>query len=493
MFLPIVDLLQTMLRRSQKSVRGAQRLHRMGRQQLELTQTREHRQETPVPERGRSSTPHHLKRLCGELDFPDPPGAVLHAVLHALAGDLLFHHRLQRAQRLQRPEVDVAPVHEWTQPLQQLRRQHHVAADRAGSNERIAFPVATVGLVVLLERIEAEHQGALGSEWTQPHVDAIDESVRGRLAQHLHQLARELQEESVVVDAAPSSLGLSVLGEREDEIDVGGEVQLARAELAQRQNDELLGLSGVSDRGPEVGALPFVEPVDARRDDRVGQIGGVAHRLFQIGEASDVAPCNPHHLAPPKPPEGHHQAIDGIGFPGHRLSPLAQRRPSAGPGGGDRVRRLEIPARDEIRKQRRVSLTVREDEVGAGEHPGRFAGECAGVERLVARFERSEPFAGDRRKGGWQRRISSPFQVGSAHQVALRRVVPEHTGRRSGPAGSLRRGRDAMVLVLRMRRRRDRTRRMPTAQVEPGHDSTRFGCRYRAVRVDVIPRRPVRP
>ena len=120
--LPIVDLLQAMLGRAQEPVRGAERLHRMGREQPELPETLQHREESPVAQRRRAPAPHHLERLRRELDLPDPPGAVLHAVLHALAGHLLLHHRLERAQRLQRPEVDVAPVHERTQPLQQLRR-----------------------------------------------------------------------------------------------------------------------------------------------------------------------------------------------------------------------------------------------------------------------------------------------------------------------------------------------------------------------------------
>ena len=271
-FLSIVDLLETMLRRTQESVGGAQRFHRMGRQQLELAETFEHREEAPVTECGCAPAAHHLKRLRGELDLPYSAGTVLHAVLHALAGDLLLHHRLQRAQRLKRAEVDVAPIHERAKPLEQLRREHHVSTDCAGSDERVPLPVAAMRLVVLLERVEAEHERPLGSERSQAHVDAIDEAVRGRLAEYPHELPRELEEEAVVVDTAPAALGPSVLGEGEDEIDVGGEVQLAGTELAEREDNELLGFAGEPDRGPEVGALPFVQPVDARGDDGVCEI-----------------------------------------------------------------------------------------------------------------------------------------------------------------------------------------------------------------------------
>ena len=322
--LPVGDLLQAMLDGTQEPVRGAQRRDRMVRQQAELPETREHRQEAPVAQRGISPAPHHLERLRRELDLPDPAGTVLHAVLHALAGDLLLHHHLQGAQRLEGAEVDVAPVDERTQALQQLGRQHHVAADRAGPDERVTLPVATVGLVVLLERIEAEHERPLRPERAQPHVDAVDEAVRGLLAEDPDQLASELEEEAIVVDAAPSAFGMSVLGEGEDEVDVGGEVQLARPELAQRKDHELLGLAVRPGGGPEVRALPLVEPVEARVDDRVRELGGVAHGLLESGEAPDVAPRDPHHLAPPQPPQVRHQCVDRRGRAGHRPGPFTQ-------------------------------------------------------------------------------------------------------------------------------------------------------------------------
>ena len=262
--------------------------------------------------------------LRGELDFPDPSGTVLHAVLHALAGDFLLHQHLERAQRLEGAEVDVAPVHEGTQPLQQLRRQRHVTADRACPDERVALPVPAVRLVVLLQRVEAEHERPLAPERAQPHVYAVDEAVRGRFAEHLHELARELEKVTVVVDVAPAALGLPVLGEGEDEVDVGGEVQFARTELAQRQHDELLGFAGVADRGAEIHALPLVKPGHAGVDDRVGEIGGIAHRLVEIGKPADVPPGDPHHLPAAQPPETCHQRVDRFGRAGQRTGPLTQ-------------------------------------------------------------------------------------------------------------------------------------------------------------------------
>ena len=340
--LPIGDLLQPVLGRAQEPVCGTERSHRMGRKQPEFPETLQHREKAPVAQRRCAPPPHHLKRLRGEFHFPDPPGPVLHAVLHTLAGHLLLHHRLERAQRLQGPEVDVTPVHERTQPLQQLRRQHQVAAHRAGPDEGVALPVAAVGLVVLFERIEAQHQRPLSAERTQPHVDTVDEAVRGRLAEHPQELAGELEEEAVVVDASPAPLGLSVFGEGEDEVDVGGEVQLARAELAERQDDELLGLTGGSHRDSQVGALPFVEPARTRRDDRVGEVGGVTDGFFEVREAADVAPCDPHHLPASQMTQVHHQGLDGLGGLHRRVGPLVQRSAVGVAGQRRGVRRPEI-------------------------------------------------------------------------------------------------------------------------------------------------------
>ena len=50
--LPIADLLYAMLGGAQKPVRGAQRPDRMGGEQIEIPQAREHRQQAPVAERG---------------------------------------------------------------------------------------------------------------------------------------------------------------------------------------------------------------------------------------------------------------------------------------------------------------------------------------------------------------------------------------------------------------------------------------------------------
>ena len=180
-----------------------------------------------------------------------------------------------------------------------------------------------MGLVVFLQRVEAEHQRPLGAERAQSHVHAVDEAVRGRFAEHLHELARELEEEAVVVDAAPAALGLPVFGEGEDEVDVGGEVQLARPELAQRKHDELLGFAGVADGRAEIRALPLVEPGEAGVDERVGEIGGVAHRLVEIGEPADVAPGDPHHLPAAQPSQVRHQRVDRSGRACRRPGPLA--------------------------------------------------------------------------------------------------------------------------------------------------------------------------
>ena len=133
-----------------------------------------------------------------------------------------------------------------------------------------------------------------------------------------------MEEEAIVVDAAPAALGLSVLGEGEDEVDVGGEVQLACAELAECKDDELLGLASVANGSSKIRVLPLMEPIQAGVDDRIGQIGGIAHGLVEIGETADVAPGDPHHLTAPQPPQIRHQTVDRPGRTSHRIGPLAR-------------------------------------------------------------------------------------------------------------------------------------------------------------------------
>ena len=70
-------------------------------------------------------------------------------------------------------------------------------------------------------------RGRIGA---QAQVDAEHVAVNGDLGQQLDQLLRNAGEEHLVRQR-PHAIGLAVLGEGENQVDVGGKIQLAAAEL----------------------------------------------------------------------------------------------------------------------------------------------------------------------------------------------------------------------------------------------------------------------
>src|SRR5690606_10959987 len=107
----------------------------------------------------------------------------------------------------------------------------------------VALPVTTLALVVLLQRIEAEHQGATVAVGTQAHVDPEHEAIHGDLVQQPDQLLPDPGEELLIRQTAPPTLRLALGRKREDQFDSRGQVQLLRTQLALSQYYHVLLLS----------------------------------------------------------------------------------------------------------------------------------------------------------------------------------------------------------------------------------------------------------
>src|SRR5204862_4635266 len=99
----------------------------------------------------------------------------------------------------------------------------------------VALPVATLALVVLLHRGKAQCEPARGTEGPQAQVDAVAEAVGGDILEQLRQALADAREVFLRRERA-RALALAVFGEGVDEVDVGGEVELATAELAQPEH-----------------------------------------------------------------------------------------------------------------------------------------------------------------------------------------------------------------------------------------------------------------
>ena len=241
-----------------------------------------------------------LEHLAEELDLPDPARAELDVLLQPLAGDLLGDHLLHRPQRLERAEIEVAPIDERVQAPEEVVARRPVARDGPRLDPGVALPVPALLLVVLLHGVEAQDHGAVVAERPQAQVDAEDLPLRVRPAEDLDEPAAEAREELLVrqLPPAPGRLAGGRVGE--DQVDVRGKVEFARAELPERQHHEPHGGAVGVQRGAEVGALPPVKERERLVHAGLGQIREVARGLGQVGPPGQVAPGDAHHLAPPE-------------------------------------------------------------------------------------------------------------------------------------------------------------------------------------------------
>jgi len=80
-----------------------------------------------------------------------------------------------------------------------LRTGHLVACHYARLDHGVAFPVAALILVVLLQRIEAEHQRSGRTVGTQAHINAEHKTVDGHGVEGLDQFLTKANEELLVI------------------------------------------------------------------------------------------------------------------------------------------------------------------------------------------------------------------------------------------------------------------------------------------------------
>ena len=121
-----------------------------------------------------------------------PPEPSLTSSSSARRATLVGDQALHLPQGFQRPEIEVAPVDEGPQAFEQTGALRVVAAQGPRPDQRVAFPVAPVVLIVVLQRVEARHQGPAGAERAKPHVHPEHDPVLVAVTEHLHQLLSEL-------------------------------------------------------------------------------------------------------------------------------------------------------------------------------------------------------------------------------------------------------------------------------------------------------------
>ena len=178
---------------------------------------------------------------------------------------------------LDRPEVHVLAPDEGAQAVEEGPAGGDGAGAGAGLDVGGALPGAADALVVVLGRVggdaDRRHRG-VGAE---AQVGAEDVAFRGDLGEELHELLGD-------ADEAAAELGVVVgvvaaLVEEDDEVDVGGVVELAGAHLAHGEDEHAGGLGDV--RLGDAGELAA--------GDLVGDEGGEAELRGGVGEGGERA------------------------------------------------------------------------------------------------------------------------------------------------------------------------------------------------------------
>jgi hypothetical protein len=148
-------------------------------------------------------------------------------------------------------------------------------------------------LIILLQRIEAEHQRTGRTIGTQAHVDAKHEAVDSHRVQRLDQALAQTNEEFLVVQRALHPLGFTAFGVGENQVDVRRQIQFQRSQLAHAEDDHLLWLVTAAPGGrPELLTVPVIQPSISKVDTAISHVGQVTTGFDQIGLPGEVTPDN---------------------------------------------------------------------------------------------------------------------------------------------------------------------------------------------------------
>lgn len=180
--------LQAVLEPAQETVGHRQRRCRVGFHVPGLRQRLQRRQQVATAQRRLAAAADQLQRLRQELDLADAARPALDVAGHVLARHFGGDHRLHRAQPVQRAVIEIAPVHEWPQRIEEALAGGDIAGHAARLLPGVALPIAALALEIQLHRRERQRHPPGVAERAQAQVDPMAEAVCGHLVQQLRQL-----------------------------------------------------------------------------------------------------------------------------------------------------------------------------------------------------------------------------------------------------------------------------------------------------------------
>ena len=238
-----------------------------------------------------------LQGLYEELDLADAAAAELEIDARR-AGGFLLGARLELAHLVDGLEVEVLAEHERDEPAQRFLAGVQIARDRAGLEQREAFPGGALGLVIELEAADGVDDGSAAPLGPQIEVDAEDESAFRRRARRAHRCRdgfREAGIEGEVIDRI-GALRPSILVIDVEDVCVGGEVQLLASQLSHPEDAETRRTAGAAvRRRPVQRAEPAVVELHRRLERALGKAREIP-RHVRDGAAREIVEGDPQHL-----------------------------------------------------------------------------------------------------------------------------------------------------------------------------------------------------
>jgi hypothetical protein len=307
----VVVVLQAMLEAAKESVGRRERFDALRREQAALADGAQSLARRSGAQARITPAADHLEKLHRELDLADAAGTHLDVVGLAPLHRRLEDARVQLAQRIEQAVVEVATVDERLHALRD-------AVGRTGDDPRlepgIALPGPRVADEVVLQRGQRGDQRPAFAEGAQPHVHAEGLSIGGHLGEQGDQRAAREGEVLVVRDGS-RPCRFTVGAVEEDEVHVGGDVELAAAELAEGDHDQLVARGRAVDRP---GTLRGLGGRGAHA--LVGERRHRLEHLIQGGEAVQVAVGERDHDAIAQPSQAPGEVVAGRERRAHLLA-----------------------------------------------------------------------------------------------------------------------------------------------------------------------------
>src|SRR6056297_23698 len=291
---------------TQKTVGLPQLLADIGGQAAQFGAAWQHIQQLSLLQRPVPTAAYQLQALGNEFDLADTSGAELDVVIESPARHLRHKHALHPAQTVDHAKVDIAPEHEGAQHAHEPGAIGCTAGDRPRLDQRIALPVATLVLVVLLQRSKIVDQGTALPVGTQAHIHPEHKAISGHRVQGVDHRTPQPGEKLFVTQGLALTVRLPRLAKRKYQVDIRRYIEFARAQLAHGDHDKRLPLTGTpADRSAKaLYQLRFAHREGVMHAG-LGEQGGVAYGLQGIGEAVEVTPENTQHVILAELAQGH--------------------------------------------------------------------------------------------------------------------------------------------------------------------------------------------